>query len=188
MSATQNILILWTGPKHCGKTTGAAKLVHAARDKGFNVAGVLALSLYHNSELLGFDVVDLRNANQAPLARRTISETKAGAFAFIDNGLKLGNAALSAATTKSAELIIVDEFGPLELKAQGWRRNVDSLLVSSNAVILLVVRQELVDVVRQLYSEVPCRELAATNPDSIDEVIRMLENRRHHIEEYNVQS
>jgi nucleoside-triphosphatase THEP1 len=56
MVATQNRLILWTGPKHCGKTTIATKLTQIARAEGFNVAGLLAPPLYRNSKLLGFDV------------------------------------------------------------------------------------------------------------------------------------
>jgi molybdopterin-guanine dinucleotide biosynthesis protein A/nucleoside-triphosphatase THEP1 len=182
MVTTQNRLILWTGPKHCGKTTSATKLAQIARAEGFNVAGLLAPPLYRNNKLLGFDVLDLRNQTRAPLARRKISQSKAGPFTFIADGLKLGNTVLSEETTKSADLIIVDEFGPLELKGRGWRKNVDSLLVSSDAVILLVVRRELADTVRQLYTDVPCRELAATKPDSIDDVITVLKNRLHHVE------
>ena len=183
MVATQNRLILWTGPKHCGKTTSAANLARIARAEGFNVAGLLAPSLYRNSKLLGFDVLDLQNQTRAPLARLKISQSKAGPFTFIADGLKLGNAVLSAEATKSADLVIVDEFGPLELNNEGWRRNVDSLLISSNAVVLLVVRRELADTVRQVYSGLPCQELAATEGNSIDEVITMLKNRRHHVEE-----
>lgn len=177
---------MWTGPKHCGKTTSAKKLAQAARTEGFNVAGLLAPSLYRNSKLLGFDVLDLQNQTRAPLARRKISQSKAGPFNFIADGIKLGNAVLSAEATKSADLIIVDEFGPIELNNGGWRRNVDSLLISSNAVVLLVIRRELSDTVRQLYTDVPCQELAATEKNSIDEVIAILKNRRHHFEEENV--
>jgi molybdopterin-guanine dinucleotide biosynthesis protein A/nucleoside-triphosphatase THEP1 len=132
--------------------------------------------------LLGFDVLDLHSQTRTPLARRKISPSKAGPFTFISDGLKLGNAVLSAEATKSADLVIVDEFGPLELNNEGWRKNVDSLLISSNAVVLLVVRRELADTVRQVYAGLPCQELAATEENSIDEVITMLKNRRHHIE------
>ncbi len=92
---------MWTGPKYCGKTTGATKLAQIARAEGFNVAGLLAPPLYHTSELLGFDVFDLQNQMRAPLARRKISQSKAGPFTFITEGLKLGNAVLSAEATKS---------------------------------------------------------------------------------------
>lgn len=178
MALICNKLILWTGEKHCGKTTSVAKLVKIARAKGFNVAGLLAPSLYRNGILIGFDVLDLRNEARAPLARRETDASKPGPFTFFADGLKLGNAALSATATKSADLVTVDEFGPFELNGRGWRKNVDSLLASSNAVIVLVVRQELADAVWQLYADFPRQKLAATEPTSIGKVIRTLKNRR----------
>ena len=101
MVATQNMLILWTGPKHCGKTTSATKLAQIARAEGFNVTGLLSPPLYRNSKLLGFDVLDLHNQTRALLAKRKISQSKAGQFTFITEGLKLGNAVLSTEATKS---------------------------------------------------------------------------------------
>ena len=166
------------GGKHSGKTTSAANLAQTARDKGFNVAGLLAPSLYCDGRLIGFDALDLGSKKRAPLARRQTGPGKSERFTFITDGLKLGNAALSAEATKSADLIIVDEFGPLELNGDGWRKNVDSLLASSSAVILLVVRRELADEVRQLYADVSCRKLAATEPSSIDDSLTMLKDRR----------
>ena len=93
-------------------------------------------------------------------------------------GLKLGSAALSPASTKSAELIIVDEFGPLEIHGCGWCKYVDSLFSSSNATILLVVRRELAEQVRQLYANVPSRKLSASKPESIGKVLTILRSHR----------
>ena len=173
MVSIRDKLILWTGEKHSGKTTRAVNLVKIARGEGFIVAGLLAPSIYNNDELLGFDAIDLDSENRVPLAR-----LKTGQFTFLSDGLKFGNAALSKAATKSADLVIVDEFGPLELNGRLWRQNVDSLLTSSSALILLVVRQELADEVQQVYKDFPCRNLAAVEPESISEVIRMLKNNR----------
>ncbi|MGB2863405.1 MAG: NTP transferase domain-containing protein [Sedimentisphaerales bacterium] len=174
MVSTRNKLVLWTGEKHCGKTTSVAKLVEIARGEGFNVAGLLAPSLYSDGELLGFDALDLQNETSAPLAKRNTNAGKTERFTFLPEGLKLGNAALSATAAKSADLVIVDEFGPLELDGRLWRENVDSLLASSSALILLVVRQELADAVRRVYTDFPCRNLAAVESESIDKVIGML--------------
>jgi nucleoside-triphosphatase THEP1 len=178
MSATQDRLILWTGEKHSGKTTAVAGLVKIARAKGFNVTGVLAPSLYRNGTLMGFDVLDLGNESRAPLARRTMDPEKMCPFAFIDDGLRLGNAALRQEIVEPADLVIVDEFGPLELSGRGWRSSVDSLLVSVNAVLLLVVRRELVNLVQRVYADFHCPNINAAEPNSIDKVIRILGRRR----------
>ena len=178
MVSIRKKLILWGGEKHSGKTTSAADLARTARDEGFNIAGLLAPSLYRDGRLIGFDAFDLGNGKHAPLARRQTNPGETGRFTFTTDGLKLGNAALSAEATKSADLVIVDEFGPLELNGHGWSENVDSLLASSDAVILLIVRLELADEVRQLYADTPCRKLTATEPSSIDDCLTMLKDRR----------
>ena len=177
MTQMQPELILWTGKKHSGKTTAAAELVKIARSEGFSVAGLLAPSLYRNGKLVGFDAFDLYSGERVSLARRQIKGDETGPFVFIDEGLKLGSLALSPTIAKSADLVIVDEFGPLELENRGWRKNVDSLLALSDALILLVVRQELKDSVKKLYEDIAGIELKANKKDSIDQVIKLLKKR-----------
>ena len=88
----------------------------------------------------------------------------------------LGSAALGRAATDGADLVIDDEFGPLELASQGWRGAVDALVSAGQTSLLLVVREELADTVQQLYADVPSRQLAATAPESVCEVIGILQD------------
>lgn len=179
MVPIQNRLILWTGRRQSGKTTSAHNLVQVARNEGFNVAGLLALSKYSDGRLVGFDGLDLRDGTRIPLASLKPDGDETERFTFTVAGLRLGSIALSPSATKSAELIIVDEFGPLELHGKGWRRSVDSLLTSADALLLLVVRQELSNRIQNLYATVPSRQLAASEPESIGKVITMLKDRRN---------
>jgi nucleoside-triphosphatase len=178
MVSNQNRLILWTGPKHCGKTTSATHLTQMVLSEGFTVAGILEPSLYNNGELIGFDILDLQSQKRTPLARRNKEKSSTGSFDFITDGLKFGHAVLSSEAIKFADLIIIDEFGPLEVKGQGWRRNIDSLLSSSNAVLLIIIREELKDTFRQLYPDLSCQELKAIEKNSALEVITILKNKR----------
>jgi nucleoside-triphosphatase len=171
-------LVLWVGRKHSGKTSGVARLVQIARADGFVVAGRLAPAVYANDLLLGFDIINLRSGERAVLARR---ETGPGAdqkFHFTTEGLTLGNEALNPIATEDADLIIIDEYGPLELAFQGWRAATDRLMTSTGAVLLLVVRGALADEVQQLYQAAETRRLDATQPQSIDEVLALLRNNR----------
>lgn len=181
-------LILWTGKKHSGKTTSAARLVGAVRAKGYCVAGLLAPAVYRDSTLIGFDAVDLRNAQCAALARDNAGGGTIGRFEFLAEGLTLGNASLSPASTNSADLVVVDEFGPLEMNHQGWRQAVDLLLQSSEATILLVVRRQLADQVQSLYANIANVRIAAADPESIDKVISILEQRRQHAGQHNAKT
>ncbi len=171
-------LILWVGPKHSGKTGGATRLVPAARTAGFVAAGCLAPSVYANGSLIGFDIVNLCSGERTALARREAAPGADREFHFTIEGLALGNKALDPLTTKDADLIIIDEYGPLELAFQGWRAATDRLMASTGAVLLLVVREELADEVQQLYGAIPTKRLVATQPESIDKVLAALRNNR----------
>jgi nucleoside-triphosphatase THEP1 len=171
-------IVLWVGPKHSGKTTSATHLVQAARARGFVVAGCLAPSLYANGVLLGFDIVNLRSQERTPLARRRAAVGEDRGFRFLPEGLALGREALGPGATREADLIIVDEYGPRELAFLGWRDATDRLMTSSEALLLLVVREELVGQVQRLYQAVVARRLVAIRPDSIDQVLTMLGNNR----------
>jgi nucleoside-triphosphatase THEP1 len=171
------MLFLWTGPRHSGKTTRAAKLAGMVEQSGFRVAGLLAPSVYQDGFLTGFDALDLRSQARAPLAVRRDEPGDVGSFHFLAEGLKLGARALDVAAAEGADLVIVDEFGPLELASQGWRRAVDSLVQAGKAPLLIVVRRELVDAIQEIYADVPGRVLDATARESILEVLGWLERR-----------
>jgi nucleoside-triphosphatase THEP1 len=171
-------LIFWTGPKHSGKTTAAGELAMRARDAGICVAGLLAPAVYESDRLVGFDAVDLRTGEQVSRASRRKQTGQAGGFRFTKQGRALGKAALDISAVGSAELVIVDEFGPMELGGKGWREETDLLLAETDAVVLLVVREELVQEVERLYGDYGGRKIAAAGKDSIERVMDMLRQRR----------
>ena len=168
-------LILWRGARHSGKTTAAGKLAEQARGEGFRVAGLLAPSIYVNGCLSGFEALDLRSGARTVLSS---CEEKAGKerFVFTEAGLRFGRNALNVDAVKSAELIIVDEFGPLELAGNGWRRSVDLLLTSIDGLVVLVVRDEVAEKVRKLYAAIGSKQLIA-EPQSVTNVMEMLRKR-----------
>lgn len=169
-------LIFWTGPKHSGKTTSATELAQKAKSKGFRVAGLLAPSIYTMGRLTGFDAVNIKTGERITLAGRTQipDPTSVGGFTFSKTGLKFGSNALDTKSVKSADLIIVDEFGPLELAGNVWRKNVDSILSGTNTLLVLVVRNEIIEQVKKLYKALICIQLDAVKPHSVTKVIEIL--------------
>lgn len=176
-------VILWFAARHSGKTTAALELAKRAGAQGYVVAGLVAPSVYLNGELIGFDLLDLRSNKRTRLAVRKTKNDEAARFSFSAAGRRLARSALDPTRAKSADLVIVDEFGPLEMLGKGWRTHVDLLLTSTDALILLVVRKGLTDRVRELYSSFPSQKLPATDSKSIDKVIAIIESRREHFEE-----
>ena len=168
-------VVLWVGPKHSGKTTALVRLVEAATGRGFAVAGLLAPAIYRDGLLAGFDAVDVATGRRRPLARRAEDgKGDAGRFTFRPDGLDFGRAALGADAARSAALVVVDEFGPLELRDAGWRAAVDRLLALSTGTVLLVVREELSDDVARLYARWRPQRMASADPAAVDRVLGLL--------------
>jgi len=163
-------LILLTGKKQGGKTTVLQRLVERLKREKFKIAGFVAPSVYKGAFLPGFDLVDIQSGRSMKFARR---KTAAQAFQFSDQGLEFGRKILESEEARNADLIIIDEFGPLELEGDGWRKDTDLLLENKNC-LLLVVREELVEAVKELYSGLSCRVFPAVE-QSIENIKRLLE-------------
>jgi len=164
--------VLWTGPRHSGKTTAAGKLIEHARADRHTVAGILAPSVWQDDRLMGFEVLDLATGRRRRLATRGLagSETT-GKFAFDADGLALGRAALSGRAAMTADLVVVDEFGPLELQGGGWRAQVDRLVEEADGLVLLVVRHALAEPVAGLYGLAAERVIDATEVQGAIEAV-----------------
>jgi nucleoside-triphosphatase THEP1 len=174
-------MVLWAGPKHSGKTTAAEALVERARAEGFRVAGLLAPSVHEGTCLVGFDIVNVCTGLRAPLLRRGRSQdaTQVGQYVLNEAGRRVGADALSPPVTDFADLVVVDEFGPLELGGAGWREAADRLARRpAGPVLVLVVREALVEQVADLYADGRPQVLPASAPSSVRRVLKLLARRR----------
>jgi nucleoside-triphosphatase THEP1 len=75
-----------------------------------------------------------------------------GSWLLFDGGLERAAEAIMQAVAASCDLVAADEFGPRELSGRGLRPAVDQA-VAAGAPLLLVVRETLVEPVRDLYGE-----------------------------------
>jgi len=175
-------VVLLTGPTGSGKTTLATALVEYLREQGVTVAGILAPGLLHEGRRTGFDIVDLATGERAPLAREQheggASHVRWSRFAFSAEGLALGNRAL-AVNAAGAELVVVDEVGPLELAGSGWAPALDAL-ADSPAGLVLVVRESVLEDVRARWGSAAAAvyDVAFATPAQIGD--RLLEGIRGH--------
>jgi len=180
MNNEQTKLILWAGPKHSGKTSCAARLVEELHRSGYTVGGFLAPSIYREETLIGFEILDLQNDQRAGLAERSLKKGGVVGFTFSDRGMDLGRQALHSAVKSPVDLIVVDEFGPLELAGGGWRSDVEMLLQSSPGALLLVVRHEIVPRIQKLYHAFSPLTAEADHPHAAAQVKALLDNRSEH--------
>ena len=178
MLHAENRCILWVGDKHAGKTTATVKLVECLQHEGCTAGGILAPSIYQDDKLVGFDIVDIQNDVRVPLAIRDEKSSGVVPYKYSEEGLALGHAVLSPAENEAADLVIVDEYGPLELDGKGWRDDVDRLLGQHYPPVLLVVRRQIAEKVRQLYEKHKPLCLEALAGESIDMVLAFVLEQR----------
>ena len=146
----QGIVIL-TGETGSGKTARAGEVVDALRRRGLRVGGILARGILAGGRRSGFDLVDLSTGRTVPLCREGRDggpgEQRWARFEFTRAGLQFGREALTV-NTQGADVIVVDEVGPLELAGGGWAAALDALVNRFDGPMLLVARLALVDAVK----------------------------------------
>jgi nucleoside-triphosphatase THEP1 len=169
-------IVLWVGPKHSGKTTSATEMVENLRTGGHSVGGILAPSLYRDGRLVGFDIVDVLSGRRGPLLRLG-RPGDVGPFVFEAEGVGLAQSALASSYCRQSDLIVIDEFGPLELAGRGWRDAVDRLVKANDSLLLLVVRQSLITTVSELYTSHSVHILPADVPGSTAHIDQILSQR-----------
>jgi nucleoside-triphosphatase THEP1 len=149
-------IMILTGETGCGKTTTADQIVSALRRRGLSVGGILARAVLADGRRVGFDLDDLSTGRTAPLCRESRDESQPGPgraeqrwgrFEFARAGLAFGHEALTAHTA-GADVIVVDEVGPLELTGGGWAGALDLVVRNFDGPILLVARLAVVDAVK----------------------------------------
>ncbi len=146
---SNNIFIL-SGKQNSGKSSILYQVIAGLQGRGFRIAGIQAPAIMRNGRKIGFSVQDVRTGDKALLCQRRSKSFPStlpalGGFEFFDNGLNLGKQALSPDAINDADLIIIDEVGPFELKGECWAETIEQIFNYSKKPMLWVVRKGLVD-------------------------------------------
>lgn len=171
------LILLWTGPKHSGKSSNAVRLIEKAKSQGLRVAGIIAPSKYKDGKLTGFDIINLQTNKKEVLSRLNTSSSEMHPFEFTKKGEQLGKEALNSEKIKHCDLIVIDEFGPFEIEGHGWRKEIDLLLELNIAPLLIIIREELKKTVQALYSIPETNIINSQNRDSVNSVLSVINNK-----------
>jgi nucleoside-triphosphatase THEP1 len=157
-------LILLIGDRHAGKTTTCRRLAEQAQQRGFSVGGIVAPAVHDRDRCTGYNVLDLATGRSTRLATlEGPGVEQVGGFHFVAEGLALGRTALTDATERAPQLVIVDEVGPLELAGGGWSRQLDEL-ARREGVTLFTLRRALAQQVAQRWTVRPPPPAKAGEP------------------------
>ena len=142
----ENIIII-RGTEKTGKSTLLFNIVETLKQNNIKVGGFICPSVKENDMLVGHDLLDIYNNKKVVLSRLQGNEkmAKVGNFFFNNEGIACGKKALNIVNFTEADVVIIDEVGPWELKNQGWAESINHLVKSFNKPMIWVVRESIVD-------------------------------------------
>ena len=165
-------LFVLTGLPGAGKTTRCRQLVEESRAAGLVVRGVVTVDEW-DAEGVGRWLEDLRSGERVLLGRKTQpgeTAVDAPSWTLEDSALDRCNQILSDACP--ADLLVIDEVGPVELlHRRGSLRGVSHALSGSYGVAVVVVRPWLVPRFRELFPDPSTEVVDVRDSGSLAEVI-----------------
>jgi len=129
-----------TGPPGVGKSTIVNRIVEEAERLGCRPGGIKAPEVREGGRRVGFLIVDVATGRQGWLARRGAPGPRVGSYGVIvEDVLKVGVPALEWAV-EHADLVVIDEIGPMELVVPELREAIRRALLSDKPVAGVVHR------------------------------------------------
>jgi len=128
-------LLFVTGRPGIGKTTVLLNAAEGLQARGYHVGGMISREV-RQGERVGFEIVDFRTGRRGWLAHvDQIVGPQVGKYRVNLSDLdSIGaNAVLNA--SKDADVVVIDEIGPMELLSQAFKQSISEALDSSKLVL-----------------------------------------------------
>lgn len=127
-----------TGRPGVGKSTVFREIMDYLAGKGVRIGGIIAPEVRERGLRVGFKLVDLLTGGETWLARKdVVSRARVGSYGVLESASSFVRESLSKALT-SAEVIGIDEIGPMELKLAGFTQLVREIVESDKFFIFVV--------------------------------------------------
>jgi len=143
--------LLLTGPPGCGKTTVLMRLTELLRNRGYLVGGVICPEMRAGRSRAGFQIVDLLGRSGV-LSHVSLARKGGPMVSRYGVNLKDLEDISMEAFQRDADVYVVDEIGPMELKSEIFAEGVEHVLGLPVPVVASIhhsVRHEFADRVRR---------------------------------------
>ena len=136
LKGLKKVNILITGPPRSGKSTLIEEIIKELIKKGFTVRGISTPEARERGRRIGFKIIDLATGEWKWMAHINISSPyKVSKYGVdLDAIESIGVKAILSAI-ESADVIIIDEIGKMELFSEKFKKAVKRALDSSKPVI-----------------------------------------------------
>jgi nucleoside-triphosphatase THEP1 len=146
-------IALVIGPKNSGKTSYLKIVISRAQHKGLTVGGILSVSRANDLEKKDYFLYDIQTNREELLASADTHSgytIQYGEYQFNPKIFESGNQILQQST--HSDLIILDEFGPLELQRSGFYQGFNFLLNHYKGILIIALRPALQQALRKIIS------------------------------------
>ncbi|MEM1716013.1 MAG: NTPase [Candidatus Bathyarchaeia archaeon] len=127
--------IFLTGSPKIGKTTVVLKVINHLREKNVKVGGVISQEILERGIRVGFKIVDLLNNVEGKLAHvNCVSGPRVGKYRVCLEDLERIGAKAILSACEEADVIVIDEVGPMELYSEPFKKAVSKALESKKIV------------------------------------------------------
>ena len=142
-----------TGSQGEGKTTFAIKLVELLH-KVYKIGGILSHGTWQYNKRVSFDIEDIMTGTRELLCdtNPSVDGIPFRHFFFKPSGFIFGKCAINNALAAQADIMIIDEVGPLEMEGKGWAESIEKILNSGCPVAIFIVRRALVEEIADKWS------------------------------------
>ncbi len=140
--------VVITGRPGIGKTTVFSKVVGMLRSKGITVGGFICPEIRREGIRVGFDIIDILSGERSPLARTfrhsslDVCVARVGKYCVLEGAVNVGCNAIDVAL-RTADVVGIDEVGPMELKLAKLRECMERVLKDPQVTALIVLHRRL---------------------------------------------
>ncbi len=139
------MIFILTGPVDSGKTTFLKRVIEELKKQKVKMDGFLSEGIVEGQEKIGYDLVDLGVGKSIPFIRKSGQQDwqRIGPYFFIPEGLS--RAKMIILQSREADILVVDEIGPLELSGQGVWDALEHVVFQRLQNYLFVLRREILE-------------------------------------------
>jgi len=129
-------LFFVTGRPGIGKTSVLLRAAEELKSKGYKVGGMLSREVREKGVRVGFEIIDFHSGRRGWLAHvNQPVGPKVGKYRVNLNDLEIIGADSIRDAAKNAQIVIVDEIGPMELFSQAFREAVVEAMNSGKPLL-----------------------------------------------------
>jgi nucleoside-triphosphatase len=125
-----------TGQSGVGKTRVLLRVAKRLKEKGYKVGGMVSSEVREGGVRVGFEIIDVKTGRRGWLAHiNQLKGPKVGKYRVNLNDLNGIGACSILEAARNADIVIIDEIGPMELFSSAFREAIVYAMKSKKLIV-----------------------------------------------------